>query len=192
MFAMGKKYAQMEQVFTVYDKSFSGMFSCENGDSDHWVRLTNKQETISNNTGMMMNSVNLGLSREVKMINDKKLLENLFVCFPDGFINSNLEFIAIPKTNLYFNLGNCETEIDVKCKILEWFSRDAYKSMPFRSNWRNEQYNNSVLFAINKFFGTSFTTEEMGEIYGKLGNAIRHSKTIEFVQSGYDFGLLRY
>ena len=72
------------------------------------------------------------------MIGDIKILERLVNCFEGSFINSRLEFIADKETNLYFILGNCENELDVKCKILEWFSRDAYKSMPYRSNKKNQ------------------------------------------------------
>lgn len=125
------------------------------------------------------------------MIKDKKILEGLFEAFQGSFINSQFEFIADEKTNLYFILGNCENELDVKCKVLEWFSRDAYKSMPFRSAHKNEEYHKRILQSINKFLGTKFTMEEIGKIYDNLGNAINHEKTKRFVESGYETSILK-
>lgn len=124
------------------------------------------------------------------MISDKELLKKLFNCFPEGFINHNLEFIADRKTNLYFNLSNCDNELDVKCKVLEWFSRDAHKAMPYRSSSRNKSYQEQVLRFINSFLGTEFTTEDIEKIYCYLGNAICHEKTERFVKSGYDMSIL--
>lgn len=124
------------------------------------------------------------------MIGDIEILDRLFNCFEGSFINSRLEFIADKETNLYFILGNCENELDVKCKVLEWFSRDAHKSMPYRSNKRNQSYHEWVLRSINSFLGTKFTENEISEIYTYLGNAINHKKTVNFVKSGYDMSVL--
>jgi hypothetical protein len=121
----------------------------------------------------------------------KEIVDSLLECFPTSFINDSEEFIAYPRTNLYFNLGNCETLLDVKCKILEWFSRDCHKAMPFRSHWRNDEYHKLILDRVNEFLGTDFTIEDMAIIYQKLGNAIRHSLTIKFVESDYDLRVLK-
>lgn len=43
---------------------------------------------------------------------------------------------------------------------------------------------------INTFLETGFSEEQMGIIYEKLGNAINHKKTIQFIESGYDFAVL--
>ena len=43
--------------------------------------------------------------------------------FPGGFLNGRGEFVAHKKANEYFLLADCETETDVKCKVLEWLSR---------------------------------------------------------------------
>lgn len=40
---------------------------------------------------------------------------------------------------------------------------------------------------INKFLETDFTEEQMEVIYTYLGNSIHHSRTIEFIENGYDF-----
>lgn len=120
-----------------------------------------------------------------------EIVNSLLKCFPTSFINDSEEFIAYPKTNLYFNLGNCETLLDVKCKVLEWFSRDCHKAMPFRSNYKNDEYHELILKRVNKFLGTAFTVEDMAIIYQELGNRVRHQKTIEFVESDYDLRVLK-
>lgn len=114
----------------------------------------------------------------------------LMDCFPNSFINHNGEFIAHKKANEYFYLGNCETELDVKCKVLEWLSRGACKTEPYRTKKTNEQFHRFMLDGINKFLETGFTEEQMYTIYTYLGNSINHKKTIKFIESGYDFSVL--
>ena len=133
---------------------------------------------------------------EEKISNDineniKEYVEDLIDLFPNSFINENQEFIAVPKTNLYFLLNNCNSLLDIKCKVLEWFSRDACKSQPFRSNWRNEEYQDNIREKINEFLGTDFTREDMMYIYSKLGNNINRKLCIEFIESGYNMKLLK-
>lgn len=116
----------------------------------------------------------------------------LMACFPNSFINYQGEFIAHRKANVYFNLGTCETVLDVKCKVIEWLSRAACKGGPYRSDHTNEDFRKFMRKGINKFLGTSFTQDDMELIYTHLGNACHHSLTEAFVQNGYSLDLLRY
>ena len=115
----------------------------------------------------------------------------LRACFPGSFINRNGEFIAHPRTNQSFILRNCETPLDVKCKVLEWLSRAAYKTAPYCNEVLNERLHRFMLNGINKYLGTDFTHEDMELIYTYLGNACNHKRTIHFVESGYDMEILR-
>jgi hypothetical protein len=124
------------------------------------------------------------------MMVDSLVTKKLARAFPNSFINSALEFIAHKEANSYFRLEDCADEFDVKCKVLEWLSRDAYKTCPFHTKLKNERFHNFMLEAINDFLGTDFTTDDMALIYQKLGNRVRHSLTEEFVNSGYDMGVL--
>lgn len=121
---------------------------------------------------------------------DWKLITRLMNCFPGSFINQNGEFIAHAETNQYFILRDCKTELDVKCKVIEWFSRAACKTWPFDSARRNKQFQRFMLNGVNEFLGTSFTSDEMEQIYTYLGNACNHEKTVRFIESGYDMGML--
>ena len=69
------------------------------------------------------------------------ITERLGAVFPDSIINTHLEFIADPhrRVNSYFILADCETEEDVIAKLLEWLSREAFKSQHFDSESRNKQ-----------------------------------------------------
>lgn len=111
-------------------------------------------------------------------------------CFPNGFVNGSGEFVAHKYANQYFILENCETELDVKYKVLEWFSRGAYKTEPFYSDLKNKKLHEFMLSGINRFLGTNFTEDDMETIYTYLGNCCNHSLTIEFVNSGYDMAVL--
>lgn len=121
---------------------------------------------------------------------DSELKTKLINCFPNSFINENEEFIAHQKSNAYFILKGCKTELDVKCKVLEWFSRPAYKTEPYGSKQKNDEFHRFMLSGINEFLGTDFTENDMELIYTYLGNACNHERTVKFVASGYDMGIL--
>lgn len=121
---------------------------------------------------------------------DSIITRKLAHAFPNSFINTNLEFIAHERANEYFCLEDCKTELDVKCKVLEWLSRGAHKTCPFNSNLKNERFHNFILNGINDFLGTDFTEEDIELIYDRLGNRVNHALTVEFVNSGYDMAVL--
>ena len=122
---------------------------------------------------------------------DKLITRKLAHAFPRSFINTNLEFIARKEANEYFGLEDCETELDVKCKVLEWLSRGAYKTCPFDSDVENERLHNFMLNGINDFLGTDFTEDDIEIIYTYLGNRCNHEFTVEFINSGYDMAVLK-
>ena len=115
---------------------------------------------------------------------------HLMKCFKGSFINENLDLILYPRTNLYICLNGAEAKDDIICKLLEWCSRDCFKSKYWESNKRNNQYHNEILSGLNKFMRTNFTEKDMELIYQELGNSINHELTKKFVKSGYDFKVL--
>lgn len=117
-------------------------------------------------------------------------LSILLKTFPGSFINENFEFIAEEKSNQYISLKACKNEIELKCRVLEWFSRGAYKTEYYNSVKKNNKLHRHMLNGINKFLGTLFTEEDMEKIYTHLGNGCNHEKTIKFIESGYDMKIL--
>lgn len=111
--------------------------------------------------------------------------------FPGSYINAKHEFIAEARSNQYFMLNDCEYPEDIECKVLEWLSRAASKGAPFNQEWRNCRFRKFMLDGMNNFLDTSFSEEEMGEIYTYLGNACNHRKTKQFVESGFDMKVLK-
>lgn len=122
---------------------------------------------------------------------DSLITKKLAHAFPKSFINSALEFIAHKEANSWFRLEDCKTEFDVKCKLLEWLSRDAYKTCPFCTNLQNERFHNFILNGINDFLGTDFTEEDIEIIYTYLGNCCNRPLTEKFINSSYDMVLLK-
>lgn len=124
---------------------------------------------------------------------DQNVLNDLFAAFPDAIINRNLEFVADPnrRVNSYFRLEDCENREDVTAKLLEWLSREAYKSQHFNVEWRNEQVHKYHRDGINRFCGTAFAPDDMKLIYSELGNRANHQKTLLFIRSGYDMEVLK-
>lgn len=118
-------------------------------------------------------------------------ITNLMILFKNSFINCINELILIPKTNLYFSLDDVESESDLKCKVIEYCSRDAYKSMHFDSIAENIRYHDYVIERINEYLGTDFDETDMELIYTKLGYGVNHDLTIKFVESNYDMNILK-
>lgn len=125
------------------------------------------------------------------MFKQNELLKSTMIAFPGSFINHNNELILVEKTNLYFLLNNIDNELEFKCKLLEWCSRDASKAMPYRKNWLNEAYWSEVRNGINNVLKTDFDHSKMEVIYDRLGNQINRNLTIKFIESGYDMNVLR-
>ena len=111
----------------------------------------------------------------------------LMTAFPKGFINHNGEFIAI-KYGGYFILSTCESELDVKCKVLEYCSRGAFKSEPYKTKKLNDKLHTYMLNGINTFLGTSFSADDMCIIYTYLGNGIKHSDTVKYIDE-YNYNM---
>lgn len=117
------------------------------------------------------------------------LVQKLMNAFPNSGINQACEFIAHYEANQYFMLKDCETELDIKCKVLEWLSRAAFKTAPFGAK-KNAELWYFMRRGINQFLGTDFDADDMEQIYTYLGNRCNHAKTIRFIESGYDMAVL--
>ncbi|ODA08259.1 hypothetical protein [Paenibacillus polymyxa] len=103
---------------------------------------------------------------------------------PNCFINSKFELIIEPKNNYYLLLGDVETELDIKRKVLAWLSRPSCKGV-------SKYWQKRFRAIINGYLGTNFTVDDMEEIYTYLGNDCNRNKTIRFIESGYDLSVLK-
>lgn len=110
-------------------------------------------------------------------------IEELMQLFDGSFINENNELILCPKTNLYFRLEDVNNIEDLCYKIVAWCSRDASKSIPYHTQWRNKKYREYVRDNINSFLGTNFTEKQWLDIYCEYGNGCNKEKCIEFIKA---------
>jgi len=122
------------------------------------------------------------------MIND--IVLRLLKSFPNSFINHNGEFIAHGKANEFFNLKTCKDELEVKCKVLEYLSRGSCKSVPYKSNKKNSEFQDFMRTGINSFLGTDFSWLGMSAIYTELGNGINRTLTLKLIESNYNLNIL--
>lgn len=121
--------------------------------------------------------------------------------FPRGFVNEGGEFIALffyknVFVNSYFNLANVKDELELKCKVLEWFSRPAFKGFTYGGqHYKQRQIGEEIyeyhLDGINEFLGTDFCVDDIELIYTYLGNNINRPLCVKFIESGYDLALLK-
>ena len=114
----------------------------------------------------------------------------LLKSFPGSFISDNGEFIPERSGVACFNLANCESSGEIKCKVLEWCSRAAFKSEPYQTVKKNRELHSFMLKGINSFLDTDFLEEDMELIYTKLGNNCNRPLCEKFVMSGYDMEVL--
>ena len=75
--------------------------------------------------------------------------------------------------------------------MLEWCSRSAVKGEPYKTEKKNIEFRQFVTNGINIYLGTDFTIEDMYWIYDKLGNAVNHQLTLDFIANGYDMEFLK-
>lgn len=121
----------------------------------------------------------------------KEARKALLGAFPGSFINDRDEFIAHPRTNQYIILHDCKTPEDIEAKVLEWFSRPAFKSQPYSQEWRNRKFHAFMREGVNNFLDMDFSEDDMEVIYQRLGNSVRHDLTVEFIARNMDIGWLK-
>lgn len=114
-------------------------------------------------------------------------LKKLINCFPDAYINRQLEFVLIPKTNTYFHLEGCLTREDVISKVLMWCTRDIANAVPYVQTKRNIDFYVDNKERLEKYLGASVNVDV---IYQCLGNGINSTLTKEFINSGFSMNLL--
>ena len=114
-------------------------------------------------------------------------LKKLLNCFPESYINRNLEVILIPKTNTYFSLVGCGTKRDIIAKVLMWCTRDIAKARPYQQQKRNIDFYVHNRTRLEKYLGSSINVDV---VYHHLGNGINKELTYQFIDSGFDMDLL--
>ena len=115
---------------------------------------------------------------------------NKSICNPYDlrcFINNIDELIVSPKLNAYFRLEDVETELEFKCKCLEWLSFYVADNHWFGHDKERKKIEKFINYILN----TKFTHEDYQDIYGRLGNRVNHTLTESFINSNYDMNLLR-
>lgn len=153
---------------------------------------------------------------DIKNESVRKEIIKLQSIFEDSFINDELEFIAIhyiylqsiygeyttinnkrirvPKrgifVNLYFLVENIQTKDEVKCKVLEYFSRPAHKTM-YGSETTDDLIHQYILDCINQYLNTDFDEDDISLIYTRLGNGVNRPLALKFIESGYDLKVLK-
>lgn len=101
-----------------------------------------------------------------------------------SFINEDNELIVAPAINAYFRLDDIKTELDFKCKVLNWLS--VYCTP---NHW-NKKWSYTMIDYINFILNVYFSKEDFETIYKYLGNGINNELTIKFIQGNYNLKIL--
>ncbi|MGL4338631.1 MAG: hypothetical protein ACRCST_17220 [Turicibacter sp.] len=126
-------------------------------------------------------------------MNKIDIIKKLLLSYkPHSFINWNGEFIPNEKSGCYFKLNFDErlSEKEIKIQVLHYLSR-GYKEEPYYHNFRNVAHQTFMNKAFNEYLGTSFTSDEIKEIYTKFGNGSNKELARIFYDSGCDINLLK-
>lgn len=114
-------------------------------------------------------------------------LKKLLNCFPDSYINRNLDVILIPKTNTYFSLVGCSTKRDIIAKVLMWCTRDIGEGEPYQQRKRNIDFYVDNRTRLEKYLGSNINVDM---VYHCLGNGINKELTHRFIDSGFNMDML--
>lgn len=114
-------------------------------------------------------------------------LKKLLGCFPESYINRNLEVILIPKTNTYFSLVGCSTKRDIVAKVLMWCTRDIGEGEPYQQRKRNIDFYVDNRDRLRKYLGSDI---DVHVVYHCLGNGINKELTHRFIDSGFNMDML--
>jgi len=118
-------------------------------------------------------------------------IKKLFDVFPDAYINKNNEVIISEKGNVFFSLSDVDSNDGLSHKILSWCSRDACKSMPYKSEKHNEKHHVFIRQGCNKILGKELTEDDWWNIYARLGNNINPELAKRFIESDFDMSVLK-
>lgn len=112
-----------------------------------------------------------------------KLCKSLEGLYEKAFINMRFELIIEPKHNIYFRLDNITSELEFKCKVLEYTSRACIKGV-------SSYYQKYFTDRIRSYFDYPFTKEELIEVYTYVGGGVNREKCIKYIESDFDMGFL--
>ncbi len=120
--------------------------------------------------------------REVKQLTVSfEMIKRLMVAYPQSTINESGEFCT--QFDNYFSLDSCADSSEVECKVLEWFSRPAYRGGTSKSR-------SYMRGGLETFFDREFSDREIERIYTHLGNSISRERTKRYIASGFDISVL--
>lgn len=126
------------------------------------------------------------------MYKQSKLLKKIMKCYIGSFINGNNELILDNKANVFFRLEDIKSDLILKCKLIEFGSRGACKTEPYKVRHLNLTFQKRHRDNLNKILETNFSEEDMKQIYTRLGNGVNRQLTIEFIESGFEMEVLSY
>lgn len=112
-----------------------------------------------------------------------KMIDRVKEVFPKSFIYKDNELIIEPKNNIYFRIADIDSELEFKCKMIEFLSRPAHKGLP--KKWQKH-----IREGLNKFLDTEFNIDDLSTIYTNLGGSCNRTKTKMFIRHGYDFKII--
>lgn len=138
-----------------------------------------------------------------------KLLEN----FEEGFLNGKLEVVICHPINpvdigghnyslfhgrgknvycnYYFRIEDCKTKLDVKRKVISWFSKPAHGGDRPAGEEASKIIADYIRNGINEYLVANFDRDEWELIYCTLGNGINGELCEKFILSHYDISLLK-
>ena len=88
-----------------------------------------------------------------------KLVMKMMQCFPGSYITSDGYFIPkrLKGSCGYFSIIDCDSDYDLKYKVISYLSRDSYKTLLYSSKTLNDEYHEYIRTGIIRYLGVYLT-----------------------------------
>lgn len=109
----------------------------------------------------------LGTYEELKKMKEEyednlsfKTLQRLLKCFPDSFIDENMNFVISKSANIYIDLNKCKNKDDLVYELIYLLSQYVYKTEPYYIKSQNIGLHKMIKDSINNFLSTNLNIND--------------------------------
>lgn len=119
-----------------------------------------------------------------------KELRELFEAFPDGYIDSDWDFVLIPGYEMSIPLEALKNKKEFVGAMLMFVSGYVVHGGNWSWNWLNWSFRNRLRRQLNYYFQRSFSADDYALIYETVGDGCNTNLLNKFVNHGMKMSIL--
>lgn len=124
------------------------------------------------------------------MVECTRELKELFEAFPDGYINSDWEFVLVPGYEMSIPLAALKNKKEYIGALLMFVSEYVVGGGRWPWDWLNRPFRYRLRQQLNYYFQRSFTASDYAMIYETVGDGCNTSLLNKFVNHGMKMSIL--